>query len=134
MLERKVSSADTEHEHSEMVISRVVEQRVSNLTQGLLTLVTMTGPLLVVLRQIPQAVLAGLFWIMGFTALAGNGITAKITFLCRERSLGSASDALKKCGLRSIYVFVGLEILGFGATLGVTETIGMHNTGLSLMT
>ncbi|KAK8111860.1 Anion exchange family protein [Apiospora kogelbergensis] len=55
--------------------THVVEQRVSNLAQGLLTLGTMSGPLLVVLHLIPQAVLAGLFFIMGYQALEGNGIT-----------------------------------------------------------
>lgn len=53
----------------EIVIDHVVEQRVSNLAQGLLILGTMTGPLLVVLGLIPQAVLAGLFFVMGIQAL-----------------------------------------------------------------
>ena len=66
--------------------THVVEQRVSNLAQGLLTLGTMTGPLLVVLHLIPQGVLAGLFFIMGIQALESNGITAKILFLARDAS------------------------------------------------
>ena len=57
--------------------TRVVEQRASNLAQGLLTLGTMTGPLLVVLHLIPQAVLAGhLHVVKGPTAItAENGRT-----------------------------------------------------------
>jgi len=50
-------------------VDHVVEQRVSNLAQGLLTLGTMSGPLLVVLHLIPQGVLAGLFFVMGVQAL-----------------------------------------------------------------
>ena len=64
-----------------LITDHVVEQRVSNLAQGLLTLGTMTGPLLVVLHLIPQGVLAGLFFIMGVQALQGNGITQKLVFL-----------------------------------------------------
>ncbi|KAF3358011.1 Bloom syndrome protein [Verticillium dahliae VDG1] len=56
--------------------SHVVEQRFSNLAQGLLTLGTMTGPLLVVLHLIPHGVLAGLFFVMG---LLGFAVTFAIT-------------------------------------------------------
>jgi len=45
---------------AETVVDHVVEQRISNLAQGLLTLGTMTGPLLFVLGLIPQAV--GITW------------------------------------------------------------------------
>ena len=51
--------ADDADEHKgkvETVVDHVVEQRVSNLAQGLLVLGTMTGPLLIVLGLIPQAV------------------------------------------------------------------------------
>ena len=68
--------------HAIRVTDHVVEQRVSILAQGLLTLGTMSGPLLVVLHVIPQGVLAGLFFIMGVQALEANGITNKVLFLC----------------------------------------------------
>ncbi|ABN65861.2 anion exchange family protein [Scheffersomyces stipitis CBS 6054] len=59
----------------------VVEQRVTNTAQGLITFVMMTRPFLVVLGLIPQAVLAGLFFVMGLTGLHGNPITNKIRYL-----------------------------------------------------
>ncbi|EEP82646.1 hypothetical protein UREG_07511 [Uncinocarpus reesii 1704] len=74
----------------------VVEQRVSNLAQGLLTLGTMTGPLLVVLNLIPQAVMAGLFFIMGVQALLANGVTQKLLFLAQDKELTSSSDPLNR--------------------------------------
>ena len=46
-------------------VDRVVEQRVTNLAQGLMILITMSPPLLHVLGLIPQGVLAGLFFVMG---------------------------------------------------------------------
>ncbi|KAK8035368.1 Anion exchange family protein [Apiospora rasikravindrae] len=104
--------------------THVVEQRVSNLAQGLLTLGTMTGPLLIVLHLIPQAVLAGLFFIMGYQALEGNGITAKILFLCRDQSLTPGSHPLKQIPRRAaIWAFVALELVGFGATFAITQTV-----------
>jgi len=98
---------------------------VSNLAQGLLTLGTMTGPLLVVLHLIPQGVLAGLFFIMGVQALEANGITLKILFLLKDHTLTpSATEPLKRIRRKqAIYYFVALELLGFGATFAITQTI-----------
>ncbi|KAH7032949.1 HCO3 transporter family-domain-containing protein [Microdochium trichocladiopsis] len=104
--------------------THVVEQRLSNLAQGLLTLVTMSPPLLVVLHLIPQAVLAGLFFIMGYQALEANGITAKLLFLVRERSMTSSADPLHGVERRAaVWAFVAIELLGFGATFAVTQTV-----------
>lgn len=106
------------------VTDHVVEQRVSNLAQGLLFLVTMTGPLLFVLHLIPQGVLAGLFFVMGCQALAGNGITLKLLFLARDKELTPSSDPLKSIERRlAIWVFVAIELVGFGATFAITQTI-----------
>lgn len=104
--------------------TRVVEQRVSNLAQGLLTLGTMTGPLLTVLHLIPQGVLAGLFFIMGFQALEANGITAKLLFLLSDRSTASQNNPLTRLPRRrAAWLFVGIEILGFAATFAITQTV-----------
>jgi hypothetical protein len=121
--------ADTNEEgaakgHVTTQVSHVVEQRVSNLAQGLLTLGTMTGPLLIVLHLIPQGVLAGLFFVMGVQALSGNGITLKLLFLCRDRTLTPASEPLKRIERKwAIWAFVAIQLLGFGATFAITQTI-----------
>ncbi|KAF2854937.1 hypothetical protein T440DRAFT_464258 [Plenodomus tracheiphilus IPT5] len=110
--------------HTRRVVDHVVEQRVSNLAQGLLTLGTMSGPLLIVLHLIPQAVLAGLFFVMGIQALEGNGITLKLLFLLRDKNLTSPSDPLSRVQRRwVVWAFVGLELVGFGATFAITQTI-----------
>jgi hypothetical protein len=104
-------------------VDHVVEQRVSNLAQGILTLGAMTGPLLAVLHLIPQGVLAGLFFVMGVQALEGNGITLKILFLCKDKSLTPASEPLKRIHRRfAIWVFVAIQLIGFGATFAITQT------------
>ncbi|KAI1215074.1 HCO3 transporter family-domain-containing protein [Annulohypoxylon truncatum] len=122
--------ADTEETNGEakghyaLKRTHVVEQRVSNLAQGLLTLGTMTGPLLVVLHLIPQAVLAGLFFIMGYQALEGNGITAKLLFLLRDRALTPGGHPLAAIRRRAaVWAFVGIEIAAFGATFAITQTV-----------
>ena len=61
----RVRENSNEKNKQEVYIERVVEQRVTNLSQGLLILITMSPPLLHVLGLIPQSVLAGLFFVMG---------------------------------------------------------------------
>ena len=110
--------------HTTRVVDHVVEQRVSNLAQGILTLGTMTGPLLVVLNLIPRGVLAGLFFVMGVQALQANGITVKLLYLARDKHLTPASDPLKRIQRQhAIWYFVALELIGFGATFAITQTI-----------
>ncbi|KAK9459755.1 HCO3 transporter family-domain-containing protein [Lipomyces oligophaga] len=116
-------NADEQYMGYESIITQVIEQRVSNFVQGLMILGTMSRPLLIVLGLVPQAVLAGLFWIMGLAALQTNGVVAKIYFLCQQHSLTPASDPLMKVRLRSIYIFVLLELISFGATFALTQTI-----------
>jgi boron transporter len=122
---RQVTDPDeTNKGKTTRVVDHVVEQRVSNLAQGLLTLGTMTGPLLVVLHHIPQGVLAGLFFVMGTQALVGNGITQKMLFLARDQTLTSASDPLVRLERKSaVWIFVSIELLGFAATFAITQTI-----------
>ncbi|KAK4203640.1 HCO3 transporter family-domain-containing protein [Triangularia verruculosa] len=103
--------------------THVVEQRVSNLAQGLITLIAMTGPLLSVLHLIPQGVLAGLFFIMGFQALEGNGITLKLVYLLQEKRLRPRDSPFRSCPDKKIWLFVGLELLGFAATFAITQTV-----------
>ncbi|KAF7874769.1 hypothetical protein EAF04_001943 [Stromatinia cepivora] len=110
--------------HLKSVTSHVVEQRVSNLAQGLLTLGTMTGPLLIVIHLIPQGVLAGLFFVMGIQALLDNGITTKILFLLKDSSLTPSSDPLRHLPRKSaIWIFVAIQLFGFAATFAITQTI-----------
>jgi len=127
---QSVSSGEDDNEESKghhVVVRKVdyvVEQRASNLVQGLLTLGTMSGPLLVVLNLIPQAVFAGLFLIMGVQALGANGMTVKMLFLAKDKNLTPKSYPLARLPRRrAIYAFVALELLGFGGTFAITQTI-----------
>ncbi|KAL2051246.1 hypothetical protein ABVK25_008495 [Lepraria finkii] len=84
----------------------------------------MTGPLLVVLHLIPRGVLAGLFFVMGAQALQANGITLKSLYLARDKNLTPTSDPLKRIQRQqAVRYFVALELIGFGATFAITQTI-----------
>ncbi|KAI0718217.1 anion exchanging protein [Cerioporus squamosus] len=101
----------------------VVEQRVSNLAQGALCLVLLTGPFLHVLNLIPRGVLAGLFWYMGLDALQGNGITRKLLYFLRDKALTPAEEPLRRVRKSRILLFVAVQLIGFGATMAITQTI-----------
>lgn len=62
---QKSREGDDRYHSHEMPVS-VVEQRVSNLLQGALCLVLLTGPFLHVLSLIPRGVLAGLLYVDAF--------------------------------------------------------------------
>ncbi|KAF2711152.1 hypothetical protein K504DRAFT_376464 [Pleomassaria siparia CBS 279.74] len=133
---RTISDSDDETNkgHTRKVTDHVVEQRVSNLAQGLLTLFTMSGPLLIVVHLIPQAVLAGLFFVMGIQALEANGITSKLIFLAKDRHLTPRSDPLSRIQRRSaIWRFVALELFGFGVTFAITQTVAAIGFPVSIL-
>ncbi|KAJ5155846.1 hypothetical protein N7492_008649 [Penicillium capsulatum] len=121
---QEADEGDTNKGKAIRITDHVVEQRVSNFAQGLLTLGTMSGPLLIVLHLIPQGVMAGLFFIMGVQALQGNGITQKLIFLAQDKQFTPGSNPLKRLDRRlAIWVFVLVELIGFGATFAITQTI-----------
>ncbi|RPD56146.1 anion exchanging protein [Lentinus tigrinus ALCF2SS1-7] len=101
----------------------VVEQRVSNLAQGALCLVLLTGPFLHVLNLIPRGVLAGLFWYMGADALQGNGITRKLLYFLRDKALTPADEPLRRVRKSRVLMFVAVQLIGFGATMAITQTV-----------
>ncbi|EGN98127.1 hypothetical protein SERLA73DRAFT_169180 [Serpula lacrymans var. lacrymans S7.3] len=114
--------ADPSSTRREVPVS-VVEQRVSNLAQGALCLVLLTGPFLHLLNLIPRGVLAGLFWFMGADALQGNGITLKLLYLIRDQSLIPSNEPLRKVRKSRIALFAGVQLISFGATFAITQTI-----------
>jgi len=61
----KSRERDGRHDSREVPVS-VVEQRVSNLAQGALCLVLLTGPFLHVISLIPRGVLGGLLYVDSF--------------------------------------------------------------------
>ncbi|KAL0066207.1 hypothetical protein AAF712_006832 [Marasmius tenuissimus] len=101
----------------------VVEQRVSNLAQGSLCLILLTGPFLHVLNLIPRGVLAGLFWFMGADALRVNGISQKFYYLFRDKKLTSKDDPLRRVRKSRLILFLVIQLIGFGATFAITQTI-----------
>ena len=104
-------------------VDRIVEQRFTNLGQGLLILITMSPPLLHVLGLIPEAVLAGLFWVMAIDGIQENGIVKKTLWLMKDKRQIDSGDPFLKCRLKLFYIFVSLQYLTFAIAFAMTQTV-----------
>ena len=63
---------------------------------------------------------------MGADALQGNGITLKILYFFRDKALTPRNEPLRKVRKSRIMLFVVVQLVGFGATFAITQTIGAH--------
>lgn len=109
----------------------VVEQRVTNTVQGLMTFVMMTPPFLVLLGLIPQAVLSGLFFIMGITGLHASIVTNRIRYIFLDSDYIRSPECpkiFKEMDLlpnkKWFYVWVFLEAAAGLIEFGITLTKG----------
>lgn len=110
----------------------VVEQRVTNTLQGLMTFVMMSPPFLVILGLIPQGLLSGLFFVMGITGIHANPITNKLRFICMDpyyiRNNSTCPQYFKDLDnfphMKWFYLYVILQLIAFGCEFGITMTKG----------
>lgn len=65
------------------------------------------------------------FEIMWGQELTGskNGITLKMLYLCKDRAFTYGGDPLNRCRKGAVWSFVVIELVGFGATFAITQTI-----------
>ncbi|GAA5858350.1 hypothetical protein JCM8547_004661 [Rhodosporidiobolus lusitaniae] len=106
-----------------VVRTRVVEQRVSHFAMGLLTLGSLSRPLLVVFGLMSRAMFAGIFLVVGWGSVEGNGIVHKTLFLLRDPKMTPSSHPLYNIKRSSIVKFVAVQWAFFAALIAVSETI-----------
>ena len=123
--ELKVIKTDDGHEirQQELVAESVMEQRVSHFLMGLAIIGSMTGPILVVLNLIPRALFAGVFFVVGWGGLEGNGIMAKIIYLIREPRFVQPDEPLLQVPRKRVLFYLFWQVFGITATVGVSQTI-----------
>ena len=113
----------SEIRRQEIIAESVVEQRVSHFLMGLAIIGTMTGPILIVLNLIPRALFAGVFFVVGWGGLEGNGIMAKIIYLIREPRFVQRDEPLLQIPKKRILFYLFWQVFGITATVGVSQTI-----------
>mmetsp|Transcript_38992 Transcript_38992/g.62477 ORF Transcript_38992/g.62477 Transcript_38992/m.62477 type:complete len:569 (+) Transcript_38992:221-1927(+) len=105
------------------VVTHVHEQRVSNLLQAAMIGITLSPPLLGVLRLIPNATLDGLFLFMGAASFPGNQFAERVVLLVTEPELReSHNDFLTKVPWKSIENFTLIQLAFCAVIFGVTLT------------
>ncbi|EJS42054.1 YNL275W [Saccharomyces arboricola H-6] len=114
-------------------VVRCVEQRFTNTFQGLMILGTMTRPLLVCLGEIPQAVLSGLFFIMGINGLMTNAIIRRLIFLFSDPTKRDNKSPLMNVSTRSMVIILCFSLAGFAAEFAITNTIAAIGFPLVLL-
>ena len=61
---------------------------------------------------------------MGANALQGNGVTVKVLYLLRDHTLVSPREKLLQVRNSRVALFVLVQLLGFGCTFAIVQTIG----------
>ncbi|KAE9982750.1 hypothetical protein EG327_005758 [Venturia inaequalis] len=105
------------------VATHVSEQRMSHFLMGLLIIGTMTRPLLVVLGTMPRAVLSGVFFIVGWGSIEGNGIISNLLFLVTEKRFVQPSNPLLKISKKRILLFTTFQLFTWAASVAISQTI-----------
>ena len=101
---------------------RVVEQRLSHLVIGLLTLGAMSRPVLVALGTMPRAVFAGVFLLVGWASIESNPIVTRTLSLLRDTS-ALAPTLRPRVRRVTLALFVGIQWAFFGLTMAISQTI-----------
>lgn len=62
---------------------------------------------------------------MGLDELSGNGITQKIIYFLTDRTMTPYNEPLRRVRKTHIFLFVAVQLVAFGSTFAITQTIGM---------
>jgi hypothetical protein len=105
------------------VATHVTEQRISHLLMGLAIVGTMSRPLLVMLGTMPRALLSGVFFVVGWGSIEGNGIVGNLIFLVTEKRYVQPADPLLTIPKRRVLLFVSFQLLTWALSVGISQTI-----------
>lgn len=71
-----------------------------------------------------RAMFAGIFIVVGWGSVEGNGIVHKTLYVLRDSNLIPPDHPLKEIRKSSILKFIGVQWLFFAAIIAISETIG----------
>ena len=63
-------------------------------------------------------------WYMGLDEISGNGITQKVLYFLTDRTMTPYNEPLRRVRKTRILLFVAVQLIAFGATFAITQTIG----------
>jgi hypothetical protein len=117
------SGEGTEIRKQSLTIRHVVEQRVTHFVMALALIGTMTGPLLTVLGTMPRAIFSGVFFVVGWGSIEGNGMLHKLLYLLQENRFLARGDPLFAIRRKKIAFYLALQAMGVAVTVAISMTI-----------
>ena len=102
---------------------RVVEQRVSHLLIGLLTVASLTQPWLTAFGLMPRAVFAGVFILVGWGSIEDNNIVSRTLAVFQDRKMADPAEPLLKVRRSKVLFYVGIQWFFFAMTIAISQTI-----------
>jgi hypothetical protein len=123
-IEDKPNAPQLRNNKKVIVADNVAEQRVSHFLMALGLIGTMTGPLLVVLHTMPRALFSGVFFVVGWGSIEGNGIVDNALYICRETRFVSPQEPRLTLKKSRIALYIMFQLLGVGFSVAISQTIG----------
>lgn len=70
---------------------------------------------------------------MGIDALQSNGITKKLLYFIQDKQFTLRNDPLRRVRKSRILLFVSIQLVAFGATFAVTQSIGILFSNIRIL-
>lgn len=123
----KDDEPDAEHEiHNRKIIQavEVKEQRVSHFLMALALIGSMTGPILQVMHTVPRALFCGVFFVVGWGSIGGNGITDNFLFIFTEKRFTDPGEPRLTLDKTRIALYIACQMTGVIISVAISQTIG----------
>lgn len=120
----KPDAPQLRHNKKTIVADKVAEQRVSHFLMALGLIGAMTGPLLVVLHTMPRALFCGVFFVVGWGSIEGNGIVDNALYILKETRFVSPQEPRLTLSKSRIALYIMFQLLGVGFSVAISQTIG----------
>jgi len=111
------------HNRKAIDATMVHEQRISHFIMCLGFVGLMTGPLLDVLHTMPRALFSGVFFVVGWGGIAGNGVTANLMYIFRERRFVDPGEPRLTVKKWRIAYYIFFQMFGVAASVAISQTI-----------
>jgi len=123
--EREKDTDNLVERHKKTVVAESVEeQRLSHFLMGLALIGMMTGPFLIVLHTLPRCLLAGVFFVVGWGSIEGNGMTQSAIYILTETRFLDPGNPMLKVPKSKVALFLLGQVLGVGFSVAISQTIG----------
>lgn len=122
-LHRVNTSEYVDHNKKVIDAKKVHEQRISHFIMGLGFVGLMTGPLLDVLHTMPRALFSGVFFVVGWGSVGGNGIMANLLFIFSERRFVDPAEPRLTLSKWRIAYYIFFQAFGVAASVAISQTI-----------